>query len=64
MGSTELVQALIRNDLVDKLRLVIDPVMLGGGKSPFPTDGRLWKLRLVDSFATSTKAIFYIPAGA
>jgi dihydrofolate reductase len=66
IGSTQLVQSLIRDDLVDELRLMIDPVVLGGGKSPFPDDGILRKLRLVDSVTTSTGAIFatYGSAGA
>jgi len=33
------VQALIGHDLVDELRLMIDPILLGGGKRPFPQDG-------------------------
>jgi dihydrofolate reductase len=66
IGSTELVQALIRYDLVDELRLMIDPVVLGGGRSPFPADGELRRFRLVDSVTTSTGAIFvtYSSAGA
>lgn len=32
-------QALIGHDLVDELRLMIDPILLGDGKRPFPQDG-------------------------
>jgi dihydrofolate reductase len=39
IGSTELVKTLIGHDLVDELRLMIDPVLLGGGKRIFPDDG-------------------------
>jgi dihydrofolate reductase len=35
-GSATLVHSLIENDLVDKLRLMVFPVMIGGGKRPFP----------------------------
>jgi dihydrofolate reductase len=35
-GSATLVHALIENDLVDELRLMVFPVMIGGGKRPFP----------------------------
>jgi dihydrofolate reductase len=56
IGSAQLVQTLIENDLVDELRLMIDPVVLGGGKSIFPDDGELRTLRLVDSQVTSTGA--------
>jgi dihydrofolate reductase len=56
-GSTQLVATLIEHDLVDELRLVIDPVIVGGGKSIFPRDGSLRSLRLVDSLATATGAL-------
>ena len=64
IGSTELVQTLIEHDLVDELRLMIDPVTLGGGKRIFREDRRLRPLRLVDSEVTPTGAIFatYAPA--
>src|ERR687898_1008295 len=35
IGSTELVQMLIDHELVDEFRLMIDPVVLGGGKRIF-----------------------------
>src|SRR5919204_1352369 len=57
IGSTELVRTLIENELVDELRLMIDPVSLGGGKRIFPEDSRLRPLRLVDGQVTSTGAI-------
>jgi dihydrofolate reductase len=57
IGSTQLVQALIEHDLVDELRLMIDPVLLGGGKSIFRDDGALRPLRLVESQVTSLGAI-------
>jgi dihydrofolate reductase len=64
LGSTVLVQALIRHGLVDELRLVIDPVLVGGGKRIFPDDGALRPLRLVDHTATSTGTMIvtYAPA--
>lgn len=36
MGSPTLVRTLLDEDLVDELRLVVMPVILGGGKSIFP----------------------------
>jgi dihydrofolate reductase len=65
IGSTELVQTLIEHDLVDELRLMIDPVVLGGGKRIFHDDGLLRQLRLVDGQVTGTGAILarYAPAG-
>jgi dihydrofolate reductase len=57
IGSTELVRTLVDNGLVDEFRLMIDPVLLGGGKRIFPIDGVLRPLRLVHGEVTSTGAI-------
>lgn len=57
IGSTELVHSLIQHGLVDEFRLVIDPLLVGGGKRVFPDDGELRPLRLVDHMVTSTGAI-------
>ena len=64
IGSSELVQTLIDHDLVDELRLMIDPIVLGGGKRIFRDDGALRRLRLVDGQVTGTGAILatYAPA--
>jgi dihydrofolate reductase len=63
IGSTKLVQTLLEHGLVDELRLVIDPVVVGGGKRIFRDDGTLRNLRLVDSRVTGTGAILatYVP---
>jgi dihydrofolate reductase len=57
IGSTALVQTLLEHDLVDELRLMIDPVTLGGGKRLFRDDGELRSLRLVNGEVTTTGAI-------
>jgi dihydrofolate reductase len=62
MGSTELVQSLIQHGLVDQFRLVIDPLLVGGGKRIFPDDGELRPLRLVDHEVTSTGAMIAVYA--
>jgi dihydrofolate reductase len=64
LGSTELAQTLIEQGLVDEFRLMIDPLLLGGGKRIFGADGALRPLRLVRSQVTTTGAILatYIPA--
>ena len=64
IGSTELAQTLIERDLVDELRVMIDPLVVGGGKRIFLDDGALRPLRLVDSEVTTTGAILatYAPA--
>ncbi len=57
IGSTQLVQTLVEHDLVDEFRLMIDRLVLGGGKRSFRDDGALKPLRLVDSQVTSTGVI-------
>ena len=57
IGSTELAAALLAHDLVDELRLMIDPVILGGGKRFFRDDGVCRRLTLVASETTPTGAI-------
>ncbi|MFG3000621.1 dihydrofolate reductase family protein [Streptomyces sp. NPDC048340] len=47
MGSPTLVRTLLAEGLVDELRLMIMPVLAGGGKSIFPADGGLRTLELV-----------------
>lgn len=54
MGSPTLVRALVREGLVDELRLMIEPVLLGGGKTIFPDDGAKRTLELVSTVTTST----------
>lgn len=48
-GSAGLVQGLIAADLLDELRLMVFPVLLGGGKRLFPDDGRKVPLTLTDA---------------
>ena len=66
MGSPTLVRSLLREGVVDELRLMIEPVILGGGKSIFPDDGALRTLELV-STATSGAGVhvcIYRPVAA
>ena len=53
-GSASLVQALLAEGLVDELNLMIEPILLGGGKRIFPDDGMLRPLELVNSVTAST----------
>jgi dihydrofolate reductase len=48
-GSAQLAQSLLAQDLVDELRLMVYPVVLGGGKQLFDDDGAKKPLRLADS---------------
>ena len=54
MGSLSLARTLISNDLVDEYRLMIEPVILGGGKRLFPDDGRAHTLELVATAVSKT----------
>ena len=50
-------QMLIEHNLVDEFRVMIDPVLVGGGKRILRDDGALRALRLVDSQVSTTGAI-------
>jgi dihydrofolate reductase len=54
MGSASLAKALLAQGLVDELNLMIEPILLGGGKRIFPADGAARPLRLVGSVTTGT----------
>jgi dihydrofolate reductase len=55
----------IEHDLVDEYRLMIEPVLLGGGKPLFPDDGQARALELVSATTTGTGVLIctYRPAG-
>jgi dihydrofolate reductase len=57
IGSTQLVQSLVEHELVDELRLMIYPVVLGGGKRIFSDDGARRSFRLTETEVTSKGAI-------
>ncbi len=54
MGSLTLARTLIEHDLVDEYRLMIEPILLGGGKSPYPSDGVARTLDLVSATVAGT----------
>src|SRR5213080_4596661 len=64
-GSARLVQALLEHDLVDELRLMVYPVVLGSGKRLFGDTSDRKPLRLVDSKVVGDGAaiLVYEPAG-
>ncbi len=57
MGSSVLAAQLIANDLVDEYQLMLEPILLGGGKRLFPDDGRARRLELVSATPASTGVI-------
>jgi dihydrofolate reductase len=46
-GSASLARQLVEHDLVDEYQLMLEPIMLGGGKTIYPSDGRARPLELV-----------------
>src|SRR5215211_805475 len=65
-GSGQLVNALMRHDLVDEYRIMVFPIVLGSGKRLFGDgSGTTKALRLVDTktFASGVVVLSYEPAG-
>ncbi len=54
MGSASLVRTLLAADLVDELALMIEPIVLGGGKGIFPDDGEARPFELTSVATTGT----------
>jgi dihydrofolate reductase len=64
-GSGNLIQTLLRHDLVDQYRLWVFPLVIGSGKRLF-SDGTIPSaLKLVDSKVSTTGVVIgtYEPAG-
>jgi dihydrofolate reductase len=49
MGSPTLARTLLQEGLADELRLILMPVLLGGGKSIFPDDGEQRTFELIST---------------
>lgn len=63
-GSASLAAQLVEHDLVDEYVLMIEPILLGGGKRIFPADGRARPLELVSASTASSGVVVcvYRPA--
>jgi dihydrofolate reductase len=63
-GSVSLVKALLIRNLVDELSLMIEPILLGGGKRIFPEDGAARPMQLVKhaTAGTGVQICTYRPA--
>jgi len=53
-GSATLATTLLAEGLVDQLNLMIEPILLGGGKRIFPEDGTARPMQLVKCVTTGT----------
>jgi dihydrofolate reductase len=64
-GSAGLIQTLLKEDLVDELRLVVFPVVLGEGKRLFGegTIPRTWRLKTQATTSTGALVLSYERAG-
>jgi len=63
-GSAQLVQTLIEHDLVDELRLMVFPFVLGSGKRMFgeTTDKKRWRLSRTQTVGDGVVILVYEPA--
>jgi dihydrofolate reductase len=63
-GSVQLVRALMEHDLVDELRLMVHPIVLGGGRLVFGDGMPKRTLRLADTrtFSSGVVVLTYHPA--
>lgn len=56
IGSARLARSLLEADLVDELNLMIEPLILGGGKRIFPSDGVARRFELI-SWSTAKTGV-------
>lgn len=64
MGSASFASQLVANGLVDEYHVMIEPILLGGGKRVFPADGQARPLELVSVSTAKTGVLVctYRPA--
>jgi dihydrofolate reductase len=64
-GSGNLIQTLLRNNLIDEMRLLVYPVLLGSGKRLFAEGTIPGGLRLLESRVSGTGVVMgkYVPVG-
>jgi dihydrofolate reductase len=57
LGSASIAAQLVEADLVDEYVLMIEPILLGGGKRVFPDGGQARPLELMSATTTSTGVV-------
>ena len=58
LGSSVLIRSLLKDGLIDELRLIVFPVVLGSGKRLFEDGGDRKALKLVDSRTFGTGVLY------
>jgi dihydrofolate reductase len=59
-GSPRLVRSLLRDNLVDELRLAVPPAVAGSGARLFDDHGELRRMRLIEAQQTSSGAMLLV----
>lgn len=59
-GSCQLVHALVENNLVDELRLMVFPIVLGMGKRLFSDSPHSWPFRLIEAIAVGPDGVLVV----
>jgi dihydrofolate reductase len=64
-GSATLVRSLLRDNVLDELRLLVHPIIVGSGRRLFEDGAERIPLKLADSkiFSTGVLYLTYVPAG-
>jgi dihydrofolate reductase len=59
-GSCDLVHTLIENNLVDEMRLMVFPIVLGSGRRLFSDSPHAWPFRLIDVKAVGQDGVLIV----
>lgn len=59
-GSCDLVHTLIENRLVDEMRLMVFPIVLGSGRRLFSDSPHAWPFRLIDSRSVGADGVLIV----
>ncbi len=64
LASSDLAVSLLPHGLIDEFQIIVNPVILGGGKSLFRGLDRRYRLKLVQAkpFSSGNVILYYVPA--